>query len=598
MVIRLLLVVSNSFSQIYNLLTSDKRKAAVRLFGLIIIGTALEVLGVGLILPVIAFLTNDNLPTSYPVLQPLINALGNPDHETQIQIIMIVLIVTYFIKNLYLAFLAVWQARFKFDLQVELAQRLFTIYINQPYTFHLQRNSAHLFRNVTSEVNEVIGRGVSPIMNLFAEIIILLSIIFLLILVEPVGAIIVFSVLLAAAWIFHKITYVRLKLWGEKRLYHDGLRVQHLNQGFNGIKDIKLFGRQAEFISQVYEHTSKAAQMTKFLSILQQLPRLWLEILAMVGLALLVLIMLAQENEISNIVPVMGLFAAAAFRLMPSVNRIITNVQLLHYGAPAIKNLSKDFQLPVPVLEEKESIYKNTKFKKEICLYNINYRYPETSNPSLESITLTIKKGETVGLIGPSGSGKSTITDIILGLLIPESGEVLVDGESIHNKLRSWQEQVGYVPQSIYLTDDSLRRNIAFGLPPKQIDDAAVSRAIHAAQLEEFVSSLPEGINTIVGERGVRLSGGQRQRIGIARALYHDPDILVLDEATSALDNETEKDVMQSVLTLHGKKTIIIVAHRLSTIENCDKVYLLELGKIVGEGTPTEIVTNKKKSDF
>ena len=185
-----------------------------------------------------------------------------------------------------------------------------------------------------------------------------------------------------------------------------------------------------------------------------------------------------------------------------------------------------------------------------------------------------------------------------MGLLIPESGEVLVDGESIHNKLRSWQEQVGYVPQSIYLTDDSLRRNIAFGLPPKQIDDAAVSRAIHAAQLEEFVSSLPEGINTIVGERGVRLSGGQRQRIGIARALYHDPDILVLDEATSALDNETEKDVMQSVLTLHGKKTIIIVAHRLSTIENCDKVYLLELGKIVGEGTPTEIVTNKKKSDF
>jgi ATP-binding cassette, subfamily B, bacterial PglK len=580
---------NNSFAKIYNLLSSSKRKESVVLFGFILIGAAFEVLGVGFMLPVIVLLTDDNLAVSYPVYQQVLDVLDNPSREIQILIVMLVLVSIYFIKNMYLAFLAWWQTRFSFDLQVELSHRLFAIYLKQPYTFHLQRNSAQLFRNITSEVNEFVGRGVNPIMSLLAEIIVLLSIVILLLLVEPVGALVVSAVLLIASWGFYQSTRGRIKRWGEKRLYHDGLRVQHLNQGLGGVKDIKLLGREAEFITQFHEHTSKTAQMTKNATVLQKLPRLWLELLAVVGLVLLVFIMLAQGHEISSIVPIMGLFAVAAFRLMPSVNRIITDMQYLRYGLPAIDNLYDDFKLSIPEIVNSTN---TNKFKKEICLTDITYHYPDTSNSSLSSVAIKVSRGEFIGIIGSSGCGKSTLMDVILGLLTPCSGKVVVDEVDIKQNIRGWQDQIGYVPQTIYLTDDTLRRNIAFGLPDEQIDDSAVECAILAAQLDYFVSDLTDGVETMVGERGVRLSGGQRQRIGIARALYHDPEVLVLDEATSALDSATEENVMQAIMALHGKKTILIVAHRLSTIENCDRVYRLDKGKVVQEGKPSEIISS------
>lgn len=500
---------NNSFSKIYNLLTPTKRKAAVILLGFIIIGTLFEVLGIGLLLPVIVLLVDDNLATSYPAVQPLLDMLGNPSHAMQIQIIMIVLICVYFAKNLYLAFLAWWQARFTVGLQVSLSQQLFTIYLRQPYTFHLQRNSAQLIRNITGEVGQFIGRALTPVLNLIAESFVLVGIVTLLLLVEPLGALIVFIVLATAAWGFYQSTRTRITRWGQIRQYHDGLRIQHLHQGLGGVKDVKLLGREADFLIQFHEHNSKSAQMALFLEILQKLPRLWLELLAVIGLALLVMIMLAQGQEMSSIVPTLGLFAAAAFRLMPSVNRMLGAVQYMRYGLPAINRLYKDFQLVVPTSESVTKVTgKSLVLQKEIYLTDITYNYPDTESSALVKVNIKIQQGDSVGFIGPSGSGKSTMIDVILGLLTPNSGQVIVDGQDIQQNLRAWQDQIGYVPQSIYLTDDTLRRNVAFGLPNEQIDDMAVKRAIHSAQLEEFVSSLADGMETIVGERGIRLSGG------------------------------------------------------------------------------------------
>jgi ABC-type multidrug transport system fused ATPase/permease subunit len=273
---------------------------------------------------------------------------------------------------------------------------------------------------------------------------------------------------------------------------------------------------------------------------------------------------------------------------MPSVNRVLGAVQSLRYGLPVIDVLYEEIMLGAPAPADGASAA--TRLCEQIQLVGVTYQYPTAATPALHGISLTIRCGESVGVIGASGSGKSTLVDVVLGLLTPTVGTVRVDGQSTQRNLRGWQDQVGYVPQSVFLTDDTLRRNVAFGLPDDQIDDAAVRRAIRTAQLEDFVASLPNGLETLVGERGVRLSGGQRQRIGIARALYHEPPVLVLDEATSALDVETEQSVMQAVSALHGSKTILIVAHRLSTVAQCDRLYRLEQGRIVAEGEPAEML--------
>jgi ABC-type multidrug transport system fused ATPase/permease subunit len=584
-----------TYFKLYSLLTAAKRRTTILLLAFTIIGTLVEVLGIGLLLPVIALLVDDNLGASYPAVQPLLNALGNPTHQAQIQIIMIALIGVYLVKNLYLAFIAWWQARFSVSLLVELSQQLFSIYLRQPYNFHLQRNSAQLIRNITGEVSQFIGCVVNPTIMLVSEILVLLGIVALLLAVEPMGSMIVFLVLSTSSWLFYRSTRTRITRWGEIRQYHDGQRIQHLHQGLGGVKDVKLLGREADFLMQFNEHNSKSGQMALFLQILQALPRLWLELLAVVGFALLVLIMLDQGQGMSSILPTVGLFAAAAFRLLPSVNRILINSQSLRYGLPAINSLYEDFQLQVPESETgTKSIGKSAGLQEAIRFVDITYNYPDASTSALIDISINIQQGEFVGFIGPSGSGKSTLVDVIMGLLTPDSGQVIVDGQDIQQNIRIWQDQIGYVPQAIYLTDDTLRRNIAFGLPADQIDDEAVKRAIQAAQLEEFVAGLPDEIETVVGERGVRLSGGQRQRIGVARALYHDPCVLVLDEATSALDSATEEGVMRAAMALHGSKTVIVVAHRLTTVEHCDRLYRMDQGRVVEHGTPFEVISPTK----
>jgi ABC-type multidrug transport system fused ATPase/permease subunit len=367
--------------------------------------------------------------------------------------------------------------------------------------------------------------------------------------------------------------------------------LQHLQQGFGGVKDVKVLGREEFFVEQYSEHLVGTAIVSRRFLIAQALPRFGLEILTIMGLAVLVATMVGSGKDLASILPVLGLFGAAAFRLLPAVNRLITSLQTINSNRPLVDDLYRDLSLPNPAIRSRSI---GRKFHDVIDIHDVSFRYESSPTEALSDVSLRVKRGEAVGLVGPSGSGKSTLVDVLLGLLEPQSGRVVVDGQDIRFDLRWWQDQIGYVPQSIFLTDDTLRRNVAFGLPKNEIDDDAVRAAIRSAQLEDFVSTLTVGLETVVGERGVRLSGGQRQRIGIARALYHNPGVLVLDEATSSLDTETEHGVMQAVQALQGEKTVIIVAHRLSTVEYCDRLYRLENARIVDEGSFRDVIDRAK----
>jgi len=570
-----------SATKILTLLTAAERRRAFLLLGLMVIGMALETAGIGVFIPAIALLTQSDLATRYPQLQPMLTELGNPSPVRLATYGMVALVFFYMIKVVFLGFLTWWQTKFAYDVQAQLSQRLFATYLRQPYSFHLQRNSAQLIRNAITEVNQFTASILSPGLLVITEGLVLVGIVSLLLFVEPLGAVIVVLVLGGASWGLYHSTRARIARWGLARQHHEGLRIQHLQQGLGGAKDVKLLGRESDFLAQYHIHNLQSARVGQLQMTLAQLPRLLLELLAVAGLTTLVLTMLVQGRDMVMIVPTLGLFAAAAFRLLPSVNRVLGAMQALRYGVPVVNVLHEELKLASP--ESTQAGTFTFVFRTGIQLSDVSYTYPAAPSPALSEVSIAIRHGESVGVIGRSGAGKSTLVDVVLGLLTPDAGQVRVDGQDIQRHLRAWQDQIGYVPQAVYLTDDTLRRNVAFGLPGEQIDEVAVRRAIRSAQLEEFVASLPDGLETVVGERGVRLSGGQRQRIGIARALYHDPRVLILDEATSSLDADTEEGIIEAVRALHGAKTIVIVSHRPSTVGHCDRLYRLERGRVLEE---------------
>ena len=572
----------------YSLLTPSERRSALVLLGLMAVAAVLETFGVSLVVPALAILVRDDPGASHPALRPILELAGGLTRTQLVTTGVLVFVAVYLIKAVFLTFVIWRQNKFAFAVHTRLSQLLFRVYLRQPYSFHLQRNSAELIRNAVTEVSELTFSGMIPGMLFLTEVLVLCGITSLLLFVQPVGALIVGVALGAAAWFFRVVTEGPVANWGYQRPYHEGMRIQHLQQGLGGAKEVKLLGREEDFLAQHRRHSIESARAGRLFMTLLELPRLGLELLGVTGLAALVLTMLAQGRDLTSLVLTLGLFAAAAFRLMPSVNRAVNARQRLLSIEPVLKNLRGELTLPAP--EPVAGTAAPMEFQASVRLNNVAYTYLAGRMPALEGVCVTIHKNETVGFVGPSGSGKSTLVDVILGLLPPDTGQLLVDGRDIQENMRSWQNQIGYVPQSIYLTDDTMRRNVAFGLADKTIDDAAVDRAIKAAQLDRFVAGLPDGLETMVGERGVRLSGGERQRIGIARALYHNPSVLVLDEATSALDTATENRVMEAVMALRRSKTIIIVAHRLSTVEHCDRLYRLEHGRVTAEGASHEVL--------
>ena len=552
-----------------------------------IVGSVLETLSLGLVVPVVGLLTRPNYIQNFPRINEL---LGYPTEHQFVIGMMFALVVVYIAKSFFLIWSAWVQRGYSASVTTRIGRQLFRSYLYQPYAFHLQRNSAVLIRN--SQNSGLVMTGIiDPILVISSDILVTAGLFVLLIKLEPIGSIATISIFGLTSWIFRKFTNSRIKTWGEIQNFHKKMLLQHLQQGFGGVKDVKILGTEEYFASQYGENLLKNSEVVRRFSIAQTLPRFGLEILTIIGLAVLVSTMVLLDSELPEILPVLGLFGAAAFRLLPAVNRLISNFQIINVSRPQVNEVFEDLDLP-DQLNHKNS--DRSTLTSAISIVDISFSYAESLKNVVSGVSVKIGRGEAVGLIGSSGSGKSTLVDILLGLLEPNSGKVLVDGSDIHDDLRGWQDQIGYVPQSIFLTDDTLRRNVAFGLPKDKIDDDAVRSAIRSAQLEEFVASLPDGMETVVGERGVRLSGGQRQRIGIARALYNNPDVLVLDEATSSLDTETEHGVMQAVQALQGDKTVIIVAHRLSTVEYCDRLYRLENAQIVDEGTFSEVTSRTK----
>lgn len=573
--------------KIWSLLDPPQRWAVATLLSTMLIGMLFEMLGLGLVAPALAILSDGNVLQSPAVARWLV-WLGSPSRTTALIVGLALILSLYLLKTVVLLLISWRQHLFVTDLNADLSQRLFATYLAQPWPFHLQRNSARLMRGLDNV--SLITDSVAWVLILVAESLVLAGIVGLLLWWEPLGALAVGVVVIAATLFLDQITRGRILRWGSLRHQHALERGKLMQEGFHSVKETLALDRAGGMVARFAAANRSHARVSAKQHFIGQVPRLWYEFVAVAALATLAAVLMAEGKSARAMIPTLGLFAAAAFRVLPSVNRLATAVNTLRFNDAAVDAVCEDLALANP--GTRQSSGQPMRFEAAVALEGVSFQYPSAATPALHDVSLTIPKGSAVGIVGTSGAGKSTIIDLLLGLLTPTSGRVSADGIDITTDPIGWRRLIGYVPQSMYLCDDTIRRNVAFGLPDDQIDDAAVQRALRAAQLESFIATLPDGADTVVGERGVRLSGGQRQRIAIARALYHDPQILLLDEATSALDEATEQEFLASVNELHYAKTLVIVTHRLSTVANCDIVYRIEAGRLIHAGRRPEQVSS------
>ncbi len=564
-----------------------------------LVGAGLETLGVGLIPPFVALLGNPEIIERQKILSWLYIQLGASSHQLFLLWISLILLGVYFFKNTYLAILTYWQYHFLYEKQISLSARLLKLYLNSPYTFHLQRNSAELVCNVTSEVPLIFSGVLVPMLILITEMMVMSCIVVLLVIAEPLSSAIAAIFLCVSIFWLNKTIRKQMNGQGLIRQAQSGQMIKWVNQGLGGIKETKVLGREIFFLKAFTKSTQAFGKANLIVGLATQLPNLFIDTVLIASVLLIVIFSLIQGRQIQSILPMLSLFAIAALRLMPSTKRIISTITTIRYSKDAVDLIYHDL-ISLETTSTSISLVKSSQissdlFQKSIELKDIFYQYPNSSKPSLLGISLSIAKGQSIAFVGVSGSGKTTLIDVLLGLLTPSQGEILVDGKNILTNLASWQQQIGYIPQSIYLSDDTIRNNIAFGLATNEIKEEQVWVAIKAAQLEELVQSLPEQLDTLVGECGIRLSGGQRQRIGIARALYHNPEVIIMDEATAALDNTTEREFMQALEAMSGHKTMIMIAHRLSTVKNCDRLYLIKDGTVADVGTYDFLISQNKE---
>ncbi len=571
-----------ALKKLIKILTLQERKDFYKILVLTTFGVFLEMASIVMILPVMSLLTGGRTTIQIPGLQPALDYLQTLAPEKALVIEIFALLVVVLAKNSYQAWIAYKQSAFGYRVQARISNQLFENYLSQPFQYHLHHNSATLIRNCTQEPNQVNQFVIMPGFTIISEAFLVLGVAFLLIFLQPYFTLVNGVLMGSAFMLFNRLTSRRILNWGYQRLSAESHRIQLIQQSLGAIKDVKLRRSEKFFLSEYSNYNKETSRVGHLQNALQQMPRLFLEVLLYTGLLALVVLTVVLNSNIGNLVSALGLFAAAVYKILPSANKISISYQSMKFSMPSMDNFIQELNLEKELFADQTNKQSLT-FNSSIAIDHIIYTYEGGSHPVLNDVTLNIKNGECIGLHGESGSGKSTLINIVLGLLPPQQGSVSVDGINIATNIIGWNKKLGYVPQSIYLIDDSIRRNIAFGLPDDQIDDEAVNAALEKAHLKFFVSSLPEGFNTFVGERGVRLSGGQIQRIGIARALYHNPEVLILDEATSALDYSTESSIMEAIETLYGTKTILIIAHRLSTLEKCDRLYKLDKGNLVLE---------------
>ena len=559
------------------LISKDKKKKILILFFLLSIATVLEMASIGVLLPFLGFIIQSK--STHPILQDLIKFLGNPDKTTIIVYFLIFLIFVYLVKTIYLSFLSWYQSNFSASLVKDLSNELFIGYINQPYDFYLNRNTSELTIIIQNELNQF-SIVIQAAITLFTELTIVIAILLTFLIIEPIGSLTVSILLLFFVLLFNKFTHDKIISWGEMRQFYSGNINKIIFETFGGIKDLKILCRQSFFKNSYISNNLKFSEYQAKYSTLSVIPRFYLEFISVVGISVLIFVMIISGKSIDQLVPTLAVFATASFRAIPSLNRVMGSIQSIKYGNAVIKLLYKEF---IEIRTNKNSFINSNDellFNKNINFKNLSFSYPLSKKIVISNVNLSISKGETIGIVGASGSGKSTFIDLLLGLLKPTTGEICIDNLNINRNLDTWQKFIGYVPQTIFLSDDTIIKNVAFGISDNEIDINKVKKALDLAQILDHFESLPEGLSTFVGERGIRISGGQRQRIGIARALYNNPLILVLDEATSSLDSKTELEVMKSINLLKGVKTIIIAAHRLSTLEKCDRIIEVKNGTI------------------
>jgi len=574
-------------SKIFLIIPSARIKKIPFVVLAMIIGAAFEVLGLGLVIPLLDIISGSN----NAIIELLKRMLPTASGQNLILFSVLIFAVVFILKGLYLSFLAWVIGNFTYAVKADVSNDLMKVYLNSPYEFHLKNNSSQLIRNLTIESNQLASYALSPLLIIITEGVVILGVSIFLIVIEPLGTFLAIGILTVFSFIFQKMLGGYTSKLGEIRQSADGMMIQKSQEALGGIKDVIVLGMIKKFFDQFRLNNEASASATAKSYVLAQLPRLYLETIGVLVFTVLLLLQILKGEDFREVVPTLGVFALAAFRLLPSANRVLTSLNNLRFADKVIASLSEQITASVTTEPSKINIESRNCFnffKDSIRLDKLSYKYPGAQELSLTDISLVINKGESIGFVGKSGAGKSTLSDMILGLLKPRSGNIYLDEVNIYKDIKSWQSLIGYVQQDTFLLDESIQRNIAFGESEDEIDSMKLKSAVTEAQLSDFVSSLPDGLNTQLGERGVRLSGGQKQRIGIARALYRNTPILVFDEATSALDNETEAEIVSAIKSLKGIRTVIVIAHRLSTIEHCERVIELHNGKIKSVKQQTE----------
>lgn len=576
--------------KILGLLTADERRKATHLLLLILLMAGLETLGVASIMPFIAVLANPEIVERNSYLNAIYSGIGFTDQRS-FQIFLGFVVLFVFVSSVAFKALTTWRLnRFVHLSTFSISSRLVSGYLHKPYEWFLNRHSSDLGKTVLSEVEQVVGEALMPLLNLIAYGAVVIALICLLMSVDPTLTLFVGLGLCVSYGAIYALLHKRISTLGSERFAANKARFQILAEAFSGIKELKVRHLEAVVVERFSAPARCYAVNKANVQAALLLPRFALEILVFGGMLVLLLYLMHTTAGIQQALPTITLFAFAGYRLTPALQQVYAQIANLRFAERVLQHVHDELTHFEPRPTSTTPL-KKIALEKSIVLTEVSYRYPESDRRALAGIDLEIPKLMTVGLVGETGSGKTTLVDIILGLLKPTAGTLKVDGQIIDADNRAgWQKNIGYVSQTIHLADDSIAANIAFGVPEDEIDLASVERAARVANLHNYVIALPEGYLTKTGERGVRLSGGQRQRIAIARALYHNPQVLVLDEATSALDNLTEQAVMDAIRNLRHDLTVIVIAHRLSTVRDCDRIYLLGQGTILASGTFEELM--------
>jgi ATP-binding cassette subfamily C protein len=554
-------------------------------------GSLLEVVGVGIILPFVKIVGDPGLVLSDARFALFLARFHFDTPRALTLAACVALLIISLFKGVYLALTMRAAYRFIYAKVLSLTRQLLVNYLRVPYLFHVHNNTADLVKNVTIET-EVVGNVLKFAVFLPTEVIVMVGLLAVLVIAEPGAGLVGIVGLGALMWAVSAFTRKELARVGQIRGEEQGRMIQWVNQSLGGIKEVKLLGREQFFADAVALSGLRYTRALRRSALLGELPRVVLETSAALVIVVFVLLIVLSGRDMKTVVGALAVLGMAMVRLVPAATRITKALHAIRFYAHAVQSMNEGRGMSAAVVsEEKKSA--PISLRSTITLENLTFHYPEGAAASLYDVSLEIPRAARVAFVGASGAGKTTLANVLLGLLQPTSGRLLVDGVDVRGNLRSWQDHLGYIPQDIYLIDDSIRRNVAFGVPDDAIDDKAVWRALESAQLADFVRKLNGDLDAQVGERGVRISAGQRQRIGIARALYHDPDVLLLDEATSALDNETERLFAAAIDALAHRKTIIIIAHRLTTVRDCDTIYLMERGRVIASGTYDELLSGE-----